>query len=100
VLACAFDPAQRPHPRLVSNAGVDRDLFITVEMLRAGGLNARVRLDDGAIEVSLERHVAVFRTPDLGVAADWLAGSALRNYPGSDFAKLRRLLASAVIARI
>ncbi|HET7197605.1 MAG TPA: hypothetical protein VFI86_02995 [Burkholderiales bacterium] len=77
-----------------------RDLFATVKMLRAGGLNAGVRVGDGMIVVFLEDRVATFRTLDFGVAANWLAECACRNHPGSDLARLWRVLARAATVRI
>ena len=70
-----------------------RDLFATVEMLQAEGLDARVRIGEGMLEVSLGNRIATFRTPDFRGAANWLAGCACAYYPESCFARLRRFLA-------
>ena len=70
-----------------------RDLFATVQMLQAEGLDAHVRIGEGMFEVSLDNRVATFRTLDFRGAANWLAGCACAYYPGSSFARLRRFLA-------
>lgn len=72
-----------------------RDLLTTLRMLRAEGLDAGARLDDGMLEVSIGSHVAVFRSPDLGAASDWLAACTVVHYPASDFARLWAFLARA-----
>lgn len=79
---------------------VKRDLFATVEMLRAEGLYADVRVGEGTFQVSLDHRVATFRTLDFRVAANWLAACACKYHPESDFAKLWRLLAKAAAAEI
>lgn len=73
-------------------AAMERDLLATVRTLRAGGLDAAAKLDDGLLEVRLGPYRRTFREPELRAAADWLAACARMNYPGSDFARLWRLL--------
>ena len=72
-----------------------RQLFVTVEMLRADGLSVDARFAHGGIEVRLDKHRATFPASKPKMAADWLAECALRNYPESDFSKLWSMLASA-----
>ncbi len=79
---------------------MDRDLFTTLRMLRADGLDAGARFDNGRLEVSLGKQVVVLETPDLRAAANWLAACAILNYPRSDFAKLWRVLARAAAAEV
>ena len=74
----------------------NRDLFVTLDMLRAEGLNARLRASGGTIEVRLDDHAAVFRSPtDLHAAANWLAECALMHYPDSVLVKVWLFLAKA-----
>ncbi len=77
-----------------------RDLFITVKMLRAGGLDARVCIGEGMFQVSLDKRVATFRSLDYEAAANWLAACACTYHPRCDFAKLWRLLAKAAASEI
>lgn len=79
---------------------MDRDLLTTVRMLRAGGLDAAARFDNGRLEISLGQHAVVLGTPDLVAAANWLAACAITRYPESDFAKLWRTLAKAAAAEV
>jgi hypothetical protein len=74
---------------------VQRDLLTTVAMLRYGGLDAEARLRKGVIEVSVAHHKAVCATEEL--AADWLVSCAFLQYPDSDFARLWRMLAKAMV---
>lgn len=70
-----------------------RQLFVTVEMLRADGLNAEARFAHGVIEARLGKHCATFPASKPKLAADWLAECTVRNYPESDFSKLWFMLA-------
>ena len=72
-----------------------RQLFVTVEMLQADGLNAHARFANGVIEARLDHHRATFPASKPKMAADWLAECALRNYPESAFSELWSLLAAA-----
>ncbi len=72
-----------------------RQLFVTVAMLQADGLNAHARFAHGVIEARLGQHRATFPASKPGMAADWLAECAVRNYPESDFSKLWSMLAEA-----
>jgi len=72
-----------------------RNLFVTVEMLQAGGLTADARFAHGLIEVRLGKHCAMFPASKADKAADWLAECALMNYPESDLSKLWLMLARA-----
>ena len=74
---------------------MQRQLFVTAEMLRADGLDVDARFAHGGIEVRLGKHRATFPASKPKRAADWLAECALRNYPESDFSKLWSLLADA-----
>ena len=74
----------------------NRDLFITLDMLRAEGLDARLRASGQTLEVRLDDHAAVFRSPtELHAAANWLAECALMHYPDSVLVKLWLFLAKA-----
>lgn len=70
-----------------------RQLFVTVEMLKADGLSAEARFTHGVIEARLGKHCATFPASKPKLAADWLAECAVRNYPESDFSKLWFMLA-------
>ena len=73
---------------------MDRDLFVTLDMLRAEGLDARLRASGRTLEVCLGDHAAVFRSPaELHAAANWLAECALMNYPDSVLVKVWLFLA-------
>ena len=75
--------------------GVRRNVFVTVAMLQAGGLNAVVRSVHGLVEVRLDEHCAAFPASKADSAADWLAKCAVMNYPESDLSKLWLTLAKA-----
>ena len=70
-----------------------RQLFVTVEMLKADGLSAEARFTRGVIEARLGKHCATFPASKPRLAADWLAECTVRNYPESDFSKLWFMLA-------
>ena len=70
-----------------------RNVFVTVEMLRAAGLNADVRSVYGLIEVRLDEHCATFPAANADKAADWLAACVVMNYPDSDLSKVWLMLA-------
>ena len=70
-----------------------RNVFVTVEMLRAAGLNADVRSVYGLIEVRLDEHRATFPAANADKAADWLAACVVMNYPDSDLSKVWLMLA-------
>ena len=70
-----------------------RQLFVTVEMLKADGLSAEARFAHGVIEARLGKHFATFPASKPKLAADWLAECTVRNYPESDFSKLWFMLA-------
>jgi len=72
-----------------------RNLFVTVKMLQAGGLDADVSFARGLIEVRVGKHCATFSAPQVDKAADWLVACAVMNYPESDLSKLWRMLATA-----
>ena len=72
-----------------------RNVFVTVEMLQAGGLSAGVGMAQGLIEVRLDGHRAMFPASKAHRAADWLAECAVMNHPESDFSKLWMMLAAA-----
>lgn len=75
---------------------MDRDLFVTLDMLRAEGLDVRLRARGRTLEVRLDDHAAVFRSPaELHAAANWLAECALMNYPDSVLVKVWLFLAKA-----
>ena len=74
----------------------NRDLFVTLDMLRAEGLDATLRIFQGSVEVSVDGHATTFQSPDeLHDAANWLAERALMRYPDSAFVKLWLVLANA-----
>ena len=70
-------------------------MFLTVEMLRHGGLDADVRSLYGLIEVRLDEHRATFSASKAHCAADWLAARAVMHHPESDLSKLWLTLAKA-----
>jgi|1185.fasta_scaffold647085_2 hypothetical protein len=72
---------------------MNRDVFVTVDMLQRDGLRADVRFAKGSIEVSLAEHRSTFPTTDSQKAADWLAACAVINYPESAVAQLWFMLA-------
>jgi len=74
---------------------VRRQLFVTVEMLQADGLNAHARFTHGVIKVCMDEHRATFPASKPRMAADWLAECAIRNYPEAAFSKLWFMLAEA-----
>lgn len=71
-----------------------RELSVTLEMLRLGGLAASAEITHGVIEVRLGEHRAVFLAADTELAADWLAECAVMNYPECDLSKVWLMLAS------
>ena len=72
-----------------------RNLFVTIKMLQAGGLDADVSFAHGLIEVQVGKHSASFSASQVNKAADWLVACAVMNYPDSDLSKLWRMLATA-----
>lgn len=79
---------------------MNRDLFLTLEMLRAEGLNASLRLRQSGVCVRLDHHVAEFQSPnELRAAANWLAECTLKHYPESEFSKLWLWLLNAAAAQ-
>ena len=75
---------------------MNRDLFVTLDRLRAEGLDARLRVFEGSVEASIDGHAASFASPDeLHDAANWLAERALMRYPNSAFVKMWLVLARA-----
>lgn len=72
-----------------------RNLFVTVEMLQAGGLAADVRFARGLIEVQIDNNRAAFPASQVDKAADWLVACAVMKYPDSELSKLWRMLATA-----
>lgn len=72
-----------------------RNLFVTVKMLQAGGLDADVSFARGLIEVRVGKHSTSFAASKVDKAADWLVACAVMNYPESDLSKLWRMLATA-----
>lgn len=72
-----------------------RNVFVTVDMLQAGGLAADVRFTRGLIEVQIDKHSARFPAAEAKKAADWLVACAVMNYPDSELSKLWRMLATA-----
>lgn len=71
-----------------------RDLFVTAAMLEAAGLYVDVRLVQGMIEVTLEKHRAEFPATKADEAASWLATCVVMNHPESEMAKLWVMLAT------
>jgi len=68
---------------------MNRHLLLTADMLRAEGLNTSLHFSEGSVEVRLDDHAAVFRSPrDLRKAANWLAECARMHYPESEFLKV------------
>jgi hypothetical protein len=74
---------------------VQRNLFVTLKMLQAGGLEADVSFANGLIEVRVAKHSMKFAAAQVDKAADWLVACAVMNYPDSDMSKLWRMLATA-----
>jgi hypothetical protein len=74
---------------------VRRDLFVTLEMLRADGLDADVHMARNLLEVRLDGYRATFPASEAHVAADWLVKCAVTCHPESEFAKLWLMLATA-----
>jgi hypothetical protein len=72
---------------------VRRQLFVTVEMLKADGIGAEARFTRGVIEARVGKHFATFPASKPKVAADWLAECVVRNYPDAAFSKLWFMLA-------
>ena len=70
-------------------------MFLTVEMLRLGGLDADVRSVYGLVEVRLDKRRATFSASEAHRAADWLAACVVMQYPESDLSKLWLMLARA-----
>jgi hypothetical protein len=82
---------------------MDRDLRITLRTVHASDINAAAQITgDGRIQVWLGNRTlgvcdaAFFPLDESSRAADWLAERALKYFPRSDFAKVRRLLAACV----
>lgn len=76
----------------------NRDLFVTFDMLRAEGLDARLRVFEGFVELSIAGEAAAFPAPDrLHEAANWLAERALMYYPNSAFVKMWLVLAESAV---
>ena len=71
-----------------------RDLFVTAAMLEAAGLDVDVRLEQGSIEVRLEKQRATFPATKADEAAAWLAACVVMNHPESEMAKLWVMLAT------
>jgi len=72
---------------------VRRQLFVTVAMLQADGLDAEARSVHGLIEVHLGQHHATFPATQAQAAADWLAQCAVIHHPEAGFSKLWFMLA-------
>jgi len=72
-----------------------RNLPVTVQMLRVGGLLAYAAIAGDLIEVRLDGHCATFPASAGHRAADWLAQCAVKYHPESDFSKLWMMLATA-----
>ncbi len=79
---------------------MDRDPFVTADMLRAEGLEVEVEIVAGAVVVSFDDQTAAFPPGDLCAAANWLAELAFINHPESDFAKVWLAIAKAAAAKI
>ena len=82
-----------------------RDLRTTLRTLHASGITAAAQITgDGRIQVWLGDRVlgvcdaAFFSLHESSRAADWLVGRAIRYFPGSDFAKVHRLIMQAAAA--
>src|ERR1700741_3765707 len=82
-----------------------RNLFVTLKMLRAEGLQVSGRLGNGRLYLFIVRPdpgtrplAAVFDGEDLAAAAEWLAAAVLRHHPRSAFAQLWRAIRQAVLA--
>jgi hypothetical protein len=78
---------------------MNRDLFVTLEMLRAEGFDASVEFGEGIVKLRLDDHAAVFRAPErIHEAANWLAERVFIDYPESAFVKLWLCVAKAAAA--
>ncbi len=84
---------------------MERDLTMTLRTLHASDISAAAQITgDGRIQVWLgDRALGVcdaafFPLHEPERAADWLAERAIRHFPKSDFARVRRLIAQAAAA--
>lgn len=81
----------------------NRNLFVTLRMLRSVGIEADVRLAGERIHVFV-RHPepgqlplsAAFEGDELSRAADWLTACVVHHYPRSELAKVWGLIFEAV----
>jgi hypothetical protein len=82
-----------------------RNLSIMLRTLNASRINAAARITaHSRVEVWIGdpknglRDLAFFSLERLGDAAEWLAASALKHYPQSDFAKVWKVVGDAAAA--
>lgn len=78
---------------------MERTLFLLLRVLNQSGITAAARMPNAAaLEVWLGdaengvRRSAVFSRRELSKAIAWLTEHAVRLYPDSDFARVRKLL--------